>query len=144
MLDHGLDLAELARRCHRPGRRLSGYGRRRWLAGIRCFPRRGARSSLRVCGGRHAKPLCPRPRAGSPYPRQSVYAFRDAIERRVDYATVNDRFFVNNVSLGVYATIVQQEGYREAKAATTWRLLPELLGDTTEPFDLSVRDARRH
>ena len=59
------------------------------------------------------------------------------IERRVDYATVNDRFFVNNVSLGVYATIVQQEGYREAKAATTRRLLPELLGETTEPFDLS-------
>ena len=70
-------------------------------------------------------------------PRQSVYAFRDAIERRVDYATVNDRFFVNNVSLGVYATIVQQEGYREAKAATTRQLLPELLGDAKEPFDLS-------
>jgi diacylglycerol kinase family enzyme len=70
-------------------------------------------------------------------PRHSVYAFRDAIERRVDYATVNGRFFVNNVSLGVYATIVQQEGYREAKAATTRQLLPELLGEATEPFDLS-------
>ncbi len=70
-------------------------------------------------------------------PRQSLYAFRDAIERRVDYATVNDRFFVNNVSLGVYATIVQQEGYREAKAQTTRRLLPEMLGDAEEPFDLS-------
>lgn len=70
-------------------------------------------------------------------PRQSLYAFRDGLERRVDYATVNDRFFVNNVSLGVYATIVQQEGYREAKAATTRKLLPELLGDTQEPFDLS-------
>ena len=50
---------------------------------------------------------------------------------------MNDRFFVNNVSLGVYATIVQQEGYRKAKAATTRKLLPEVLGDTTEPFDLS-------
>ena len=69
-------------------------------------------------------------------PRQSMYAFRDGVERRVDYATVNDRFFVNNVSLGVYATIVQQEGYREAKVATTKQLLPELLGTTTEPFDL--------
>jgi diacylglycerol kinase family enzyme len=65
-----------------------------------------------------------------------VYAFRDAIERRVDYATVNGRFFVNNVSLGVYATIVQQEGYREAKVATTRQLLPELLGETQQPFDL--------
>lgn len=69
-------------------------------------------------------------------PRKSVYAFRDAIERRVDYATVNGRFFVNNVSLGVYATIVQQEGYREAKVETTQRLLPRLLGEREEPFDL--------
>lgn len=69
-------------------------------------------------------------------PRQSVRAFHDAVERRVDYATVNDRFFVNNVSLGVYATIVQQEGYRDAKADTTRRLLPDLLGQRDEPFDL--------
>ncbi len=69
-------------------------------------------------------------------PRASVHAFRDAVERRVDYATVNGRFFVNNVSLGVYATIVQQEGYREAKSETTRRLLPELLGSTEHPFDL--------
>jgi diacylglycerol kinase family enzyme len=68
-------------------------------------------------------------------PRKSVDAFRDAIERRVDYATVNDRFFVNNVSLGVYAGIVQQEGYREAKAQTTQQLLPTLLG-RDKPFDL--------
>jgi diacylglycerol kinase family enzyme len=71
-------------------------------------------------------------------PRKSVYAFRDAIERRVDYATVNGRFFVNNVSLGVYATIVQQEGYREAKAETTRALLPELLGRTEQPLDLQI------
>jgi diacylglycerol kinase family enzyme len=69
-------------------------------------------------------------------PRKSVYAFRDAVERRVDYATVNDRFFVNNVSLGVYASIVQEEGYRAAKADTTKRLLPEMLGGRDEPFDL--------
>jgi diacylglycerol kinase family enzyme len=69
-------------------------------------------------------------------PRKGVYAFRDAVERRVDYATVNDRLFVNNVSLGIYATIVQQEGYREAKAETSMALLPELLGRTEEPFDL--------
>ena len=52
-------------------------------------------------------------------PRTSVHAFRDAIERRIDYATVNDRFFVNNVSLGVYAALVQQDAYREAKVETT-------------------------
>ncbi len=67
---------------------------------------------------------------------KSLHAFTDAVERRIDYATVNDRFFVNNVSLGVYATIVQQEGYRDAKAETTRRLLPEMLGQSEEPFDL--------
>jgi diacylglycerol kinase family enzyme len=69
-------------------------------------------------------------------PRESIYAFRDAIERRVDYATVNGRLFVNNVSLGVYAQVVQQESYRDAKLQTTRNLLPEILGRQAEPFDL--------
>ncbi|MFN8034723.1 MAG: diacylglycerol kinase family protein [Acidimicrobiia bacterium] len=69
-------------------------------------------------------------------PRESMYAFRDAVERRVDYATVNGRFFVNNVSLGVYAQIVQEDSYREAKVGTTKMLLPEMLGRRSEPFDL--------
>lgn len=69
-------------------------------------------------------------------PRKGISAFKDRTERRVDYATMNGRLFVNNVSLGVYATIVQQEGYREAKAGTSAALLPELLGRTDRPFDL--------
>lgn len=69
-------------------------------------------------------------------PRTGIVAFREGIERRVDYATVGDRLFVNNVSLGVYATIVQQEGYRAAKTQTSRQLLPELLGRQAEPFDL--------
>jgi diacylglycerol kinase family enzyme len=73
-------------------------------------------------------------------PRRSLYAFREAVERRIDYATVGDRLFVNNVSLGIYATIVQQEGYRDAKAETTKALLPEVLGRTDEPFDLQFTD----
>jgi len=73
-------------------------------------------------------------------PRPSLAAFRDGVERRIDYATVGDRLFVNNVSLGIYATVVQQEGYREAKAETTRELLPEMLGRTREPFDLQFTD----
>jgi diacylglycerol kinase family enzyme len=73
-------------------------------------------------------------------PRSALYAFRDGVERRIDYATVNGRFFVNNASLGVYATIVQREDYREAKAETTRTLLPELLGQTEQPFDLQFSD----
>ena len=69
-------------------------------------------------------------------PRLGLQAYRDGVRRRVDFATVNGRVFVNNVSLGVYATIVQQEGYREAKAATTASLLPDLLGERDQPFDL--------
>lgn len=73
-------------------------------------------------------------------PRGSVHAFRDAVERRIDYARVGERLFVNNVSLGVYATIVQQDGYRDAKAETTKALLPEMLGRTEQPFDLQFTD----
>jgi len=73
-------------------------------------------------------------------PRLSLDGFRDGIERRIDYATVGDRLFVNNVSLGIYATIVQQDGYREAKTETTKTLLPELLGRSQEPFDLQFTD----
>ncbi len=73
-------------------------------------------------------------------PRKSLDAFRDGIERRIDYATVGDRLFVNNVSLGIYATIVQQPGYRDAKSETTRALLPEMLGRTQEPFDLQFTE----
>jgi diacylglycerol kinase family enzyme len=45
-------------------------------------------------------------------------AFVDGGERTVDLAEVNGRVFVNNVSLGVYAEAVQQEGYRAAKLRT--------------------------
>ncbi len=43
---------------------------------------------------------------------------------------------MNNVSLGVYAKIVQEESYRDAKVETTKSLLPEMLGRQAEPFDL--------
>lgn len=72
-------------------------------------------------------------------PRTNLTAFVDGVQRHVDYATVNDRVFVNNVSLGVYATIVQQDSYRNEKAQTTAAMLPELLGSTAQPFDLQFR-----
>lgn len=66
----------------------------------------------------------------------ALAAFGDAVERRVDLALLGDRVFVNNVSLGVYATVVQSEAYRDAKLATTTQLLPELLGPQAPGFDL--------
>ena len=77
-------------------------------------------------------------------PRTSVHAFRDAVERRIDYATVNGRFFVNNVSLGVYATIVQQEGYRDAKVETTKAHAAGAVGEHRQALRSPVHDPGRH
>src|SRR6185437_7374762 len=55
-------------------------------------------------------------------------AYTDGVERRIDLARVNDRVFVNNASLGVYAKVVQSEAYRDAKLDTWTQMLPELLG----------------
>lgn len=135
MLDHGLDLGELARHAVAEGAdclgMAGGDGSQALVASIAvenglpfvCVTA-GTRNHFALDLGLDRDD-----------PRHSVYAFGDAYERRIDYATVNDRFFVNNVSLGVYATIVQQEGYREAKAQTTREVLPMLLG-SEEPFDL--------
>ena len=40
------------------------------------------------------------------------------MERRIDLARVNERVFVNNASIGVYARVVQSDAYREAKLET--------------------------
>jgi diacylglycerol kinase family enzyme len=63
-------------------------------------------------------------------------AFGPALERRIDLAQIGDRIFVNNASLGVYATVVQSEAYRDAKLGTTARMLPDLLGPGGRRFDL--------
>jgi diacylglycerol kinase family enzyme len=63
-------------------------------------------------------------------------AFTDGRERRIDLARVNDRVFVNNASLGVYAKVVQSDAYRDAKLETWTRMLPELLGPDADPIDL--------
>ena len=63
-------------------------------------------------------------------------AFTDGFERRVDLGRVADRIFVNNVSLGIYATVVQSDEYRENKVGTVAATLPDLLGSDTQPFDL--------
>jgi diacylglycerol kinase family enzyme len=63
-------------------------------------------------------------------------AYGEAIERRVDLAQLGERIFVNNASLGVYATVVQSEAYRDAKLGTTAQMLPDLLGPGSKRFDL--------
>jgi len=57
-------------------------------------------------------------------------------ERVVDLAEVNDRVFVNNVSLGVYAEAVQSDAYRDAKLRTLVDTMPAVLGPQGEGLDL--------
>jgi diacylglycerol kinase family enzyme len=63
-------------------------------------------------------------------------AYGAALERRVDLAEVGGRVFVNNASIGAYATVVQADEYRDAKVATVVRLLPDLLGPQGRRVDL--------
>jgi diacylglycerol kinase family enzyme len=63
-------------------------------------------------------------------------AFSDGVERRIDLARVNERVFVNNASIGVYARVVQSDAYRDAKLDTWAQMLPEMLGPDAPPIDL--------
>lgn len=63
-------------------------------------------------------------------------AFVDGGEKRVDLAEINGKVFVNNVSLGLYAAAVQQDGYRDAKLKTILDTVPQVLGPDGEGADL--------
>ena len=71
---------------------------------------------------------------------EALDAFGHAVERRIDLAEVGGRVFVNNVSLGVYATIVHSPEYRDTKRETTAKYLPELLGPGAQPYGMKFTD----
>jgi diacylglycerol kinase family enzyme len=58
-------------------------------------------------------------------------ALVNGLERRVDLAEINGRVFVNNVSLGVYASAVQRDEYRDAKISTLLDTVPDVIGTTS-------------
>ena len=64
-------------------------------------------------------------------------AFAAGTERRIDLASVNGRTFVNNASLGLYASITESSQYRDAKLRTAATVLPDVLGPDAAPLDLS-------
>ncbi|MDH6108255.1 diacylglycerol kinase family enzyme [Kitasatospora sp. MAP12-15] len=69
-------------------------------------------------------------------PARCLDALSDGEELRVDLGMVAGRAFVNTVSFGVYAQIVQRPDYREAKAPTALDALPDLLlGYSGRPLD---------
>jgi len=136
MLDHGLDLEQLAREAIARGTDCLG------MAGGD-----GSQALVASLAVEHDLPfVCISAGTRNHFaqdlglsrddPRPTMAAFRDAVERRIDYARVGQRLFVNNVSLGIYATIVQEDSYRDAKVDTTATLLPQMLGQQAEPFDL--------
>lgn len=62
-------------------------------------------------------------------PARCLDALTDGTELRIDLGSVADRPFVNTVSFGAYAEIVQSPEYRDAKAATALGALPDLLAN---------------
>ncbi|MEV6177240.1 diacylglycerol kinase family protein [Streptomyces sp. NPDC052015] len=76
-------------------------------------------------------------------PLRSLDALTNGVELRVDLGDVDGRAFVNTVSFGAYAEIVQSPAYRDAKAVTVLEHLPDLLqGDAGPALDVRADDAR--
>ena len=70
----------------------------------------------------------------------ALVSFR-GVERRVDVGSINGRIFLNNVSFGLYADIVDNPEYRDNKIRTTRGVLQNLLNDTKKYYPLSFVDA---
>jgi diacylglycerol kinase family enzyme len=71
-------------------------------------------------------------------------AFTDGLERRIDLGQVNDRPFLNNVSLGIYGEAVRQAGYRGAKIRTMLQTVDEVLTATVVAPGILITDNRAH
>jgi hypothetical protein len=67
-------------------------------------------------------------------------AFSNGVERRIDMAEVNDRLFLNNVSLGIYGDAVQRPAYRDAKVRTLLETAQQVLGPSARAPDLLLTD----
>ena len=70
----------------------------------------------------------------------ALEAFTDGIERRIDVAEVNDRMFLNNVSLGIYGDAVRRPAYRDAKVRTLLATAEEVLGPSAQVPALRLAD----
>ncbi|MFI6449232.1 diacylglycerol/lipid kinase family protein [Kitasatospora sp. NPDC050543] len=76
-------------------------------------------------------------------PATCLDALVQGVELRVDLGTVAGRAFVNTVSFGAYAEIVQSPAYRDAKAGTALDALPELLAGQAGSRVTAVADGVR-
>lgn len=60
-------------------------------------------------------------------PWRALKALRSGYRQRIDLGSVNGRVFVNNVSLGAYASVVADARYRDAKVATASDVIPDVM-----------------
>jgi diacylglycerol kinase family enzyme len=61
-------------------------------------------------------------------------------ERRIDVGVVGDRMFMNNVSLGAYAELVAEPGYRAGKLTTAHAVLPGALRGERALLQVAFQD----
>ncbi|MET7756448.1 diacylglycerol kinase family protein [Streptomyces sp. NPDC005389] len=74
-------------------------------------------------------------------PARCLDALTDGEELRIDLGEVGGRPFVNTVSFGVYADVVQRPEYRDDKAGTALTLMPDLLvGEGVRRLDARIDD----
>ncbi len=71
-------------------------------------------------------------------PVGALDAFGPAREGLVDLADVKGRLFVNNASLGLYATMVGSGDYRVEKLKTAAETIQQRLGPNAPPYDLHL------
>ena len=77
-------------------------------------------------------------------PIGALAAFRGR-ERRVDVGAVDERLFLNNVSLGLYASFVNDPRRKTRNRLMAFlRMAPAALGRTRRPLDLSFDVEGRH
>jgi diacylglycerol kinase family enzyme len=73
-------------------------------------------------------------------PAAAIAAFVAGGERRVDVATVGERLFLNNASIGVYAALVHEPTYRDNQVAAVQGVLEGMLERDALPIRASFRD----
>jgi diacylglycerol kinase family enzyme len=73
-------------------------------------------------------------------PAAAIEAFIAGPERRVDVATAGERLFLNNASIGVYAALVHEPGYRDDRLGAVDGVLEGMLERDALPVRVSFRD----
>ena len=73
-------------------------------------------------------------------PAAAIKAFVAGPERRVDVATVGQRLFLNNASVGVYAALVHEPSYRDDRLGAIDGVLESMLEREALPVHVSFRD----